>query len=136
MEKRVQVEQLSTQIATLRGRLSAIGDPLVLSSTLTVLQEEYETVQSEYEAITIALEALRDADREIQTRFSPELGRVAARYMSEENLQRELWPPVLQPLPEWRSHPFGRATLPDDEHDGPSDSRGPHQPDDAARAHQ
>ena len=80
--KRSQVEQLSTQIATLRGRLSAIGDPLVLSSSLTVLQEEYETVQSEYEAITIALEALRDADREIQTRFSPELGRVAARYMS------------------------------------------------------
>ena len=27
-------------------------------------------------------EAVRDADREIQTRFSPELGRVAARYMS------------------------------------------------------
>ena len=80
--KRSQVEQLSTQIATLRGRLSAIGDPLVLSSSLTVLQEEYEAVQGEYEAITIALEALRDADREIQTRFSPELGRVAARYMS------------------------------------------------------
>ncbi len=80
--KRSQVEQISSQMATLRGRLSAIGDPLVLSSSLTCMQEEYEQIQGEYEAITLALEALRDADREIQTRFSPELGRVAARYMS------------------------------------------------------
>lgn len=79
---RSQVEQLSAQIATLRGRLSAIGDPLVLSSSLSCMQEEYEQMQGEYDAINLALEALRDADREIQTRFSPELGRVAARYMS------------------------------------------------------
>ena len=79
---RSQVEQLSAQIATLRGRLSACGDPLVLTSSLTCMQEEYEQLQDEYDAITLALEALRDADREIQTRFSPELGRVAARYMS------------------------------------------------------
>lgn len=80
---RAQIEQLSARIATLRGRLSAIGDPLVLSSSLSCMREEYEQIQEEYDAITLALEALRDADREIQTRFSPELGRVAARYMSE-----------------------------------------------------
>ena len=79
---RGQVEQLSAQMATLRGRLSAIGDPLVLSSSLTCMQEEYEQIQEEYDAITLALEALRDADREIQTRFSPQLGKVAAQYMS------------------------------------------------------
>jgi uncharacterized protein YhaN len=79
---RVREEQLSAQIATLRGRLSAIGDPLILSSSLSCMQEEHEQIQSEYDAIGIALEALRDADREIQTRFSPELGRVAAQYMS------------------------------------------------------
>ena len=79
---RSQVEEISSRMATLRGRLSAIGDPLVLASSLTCMQEEYEQIQEEYEAITLALEALRDADREIQTRFSPELGRVAARYMS------------------------------------------------------
>ena len=79
---RGEVEQLSARIATLRGRLSAIGDPLVLSSSLTCMQEEYEQIQHEYDAITLALEALRDADREIQTRFSPKLGRVAAQYMS------------------------------------------------------
>ena len=79
---RSKVEQFSAQIATLRGRLSAGGDPLVLASSLSCMQEEYEQMQGEYDAITLALEALRDADREIQTRFSPELGRVAARYMS------------------------------------------------------
>ena len=79
---RGQVEQLSAQMATLRGRLSAIGDPLVLSSSLTCMQTEYEQIQEEYDAITLALEALRDADREIQTRFSPQLGKVAAQYMS------------------------------------------------------
>ncbi len=79
---RSQVEQLSARIANLRGRLSAAGDPLVLTSSLSCMQEEYEQAQDEYDAITLALEALRDADREIQTRFSPELGRVAAQYMS------------------------------------------------------
>ena len=76
------MEEISSRMAMIRGRLSAIGDPLVLASSLTCMQEEYETIQGEYDAITLALEALRDADREIQTRFSPELGRVAARYMS------------------------------------------------------
>jgi len=79
---RAESEQLSAQIATLRGRLSVVGDPLVLSSSLLTMQEQYDQLQGEYDAITLAVEALRDADREIQTRFSPELGRVAARYMS------------------------------------------------------
>ena len=79
---RSQVEEISSKMAMIRGRMSAIGDPLVLASSLTCMQEEYDKIQGEYEAINLALEALRDADREIQTRFSPELGRVAARYMS------------------------------------------------------
>ncbi len=79
---RSRVEQISAQIAETRGRLSAVGDPLVLASSLSCMQEEYEQLQAEYEAIGLALEALRDADREIQTRFSPELGRIAAQYMS------------------------------------------------------
>ena len=79
---RSRVEQLSGQIATLRGRLSASGDPVVLGSALSVMQEEHQQLQSEYDAIGLALELLRDADREIQTRFSPQLGRLAAEYMS------------------------------------------------------
>ena len=76
-------ERLSTQIASLSGRLSAMGDPLVLASDLSCMSEEYELLQAEYDAIALAVDTLRAADSEIQSRFSPELGRVAAEYMAQ-----------------------------------------------------
>lgn len=79
---RASAERLSSQIASLNGRLSAMGDPLVLGSSLNCMREEYELMQLEYDAISLAVETLREADSEIQSRFSPELGRVAAGYMS------------------------------------------------------
>ena len=42
--KRAQVEQISSNMAMIRGRLSAIGDPLVLASSLTCMLVEYETI--------------------------------------------------------------------------------------------
>ena len=80
---RAEAERLSGEIAQLNGRLSAMGDPLVLASSLSCLREEYELIQNEYDAITLAEETLREADAELQNRFSPELGRLAAQYMSE-----------------------------------------------------
>ena len=59
-----------------------MGDPLVLSSSLTYMKNEYEELCDEYDAIALALDTLREADEEIQRRFSPELGRVASGYMS------------------------------------------------------
>lgn len=47
------------------------------------MSEEYELVQAEYDAIALAVDTLRAADAEIQSRFSPELGRVAAEYMAQ-----------------------------------------------------
>ena len=44
--------------------------------------KEYELICDEYDAINLAIDTLREADTEIQSRFSPELGRVAAGYMS------------------------------------------------------
>ena len=70
-------------ISHLNGRLSALGDPLVLASSISFLQERCDTIQAEYEAITLASELLRDADIEIKSRFSPELSKLAAEYMSE-----------------------------------------------------
>ena len=60
-----------------------MGDPMVLASTLQTMRERYEVILAEYEAITLAQELLREADTEIQSRFSPELSRLAAQYMSE-----------------------------------------------------
>lgn len=79
---RASAERISAQIAGINGRLSALGDPLVLSSSLSCMREEYEQLQTEYDALSLAVDTLRDADGEIQSRFSPELGKVAARYMS------------------------------------------------------
>jgi uncharacterized protein YhaN len=79
---RADAERLSAQIANLNGRLSAMGDPLVLASSLSCMREQHEQIQAEYDAITVAVDALREADAELQSRFSPELGRVAAQYMS------------------------------------------------------
>ena len=79
---RAEIETLSRQLANANGRLAAMGDPLVLSSSLNYMKNEYEELCDEYEAIALALETLQEADEEIQRRFSPELGRVASGYMS------------------------------------------------------
>ena len=80
--KRAEAEALSRQLAAVSGRLAAMGDPLVLSSSLSCMKEEYDQLCDEYDAIRLAAETLAQADEEIQRRFSPELGRVASGYMS------------------------------------------------------
>ena len=80
--KRAEAEHLNAQIATLKGRLSAMGDTMVLRSELGTMEDERAQLETEYEDISLAAEVLRAADEELQSRFSPELGRVAAEYMS------------------------------------------------------
>ena len=80
--KRAEAEHLNAQIATLKGRLSAMGDTMVLRSELGTMETERALIEQEYEDISLAAETLRSADDELQSRFSPELGRVAAEYMS------------------------------------------------------
>ena len=76
-------ERVSSRIASLSGRLSVLGDPLVLASDLEQLQESYLEIQNEYDALSLAVETLRQADAELQSRFSPALGRLAADYMAQ-----------------------------------------------------
>lgn len=76
------VEQLSAQIAQLRGKLAATGDPLVLASELKTMECEYDAINDEYDALTLAVNTLHAADSELQSRFSPQLGKLAAQYMS------------------------------------------------------
>ena len=80
--KRQEAEALSRQLAAVSGRLAAMGDPLVLASSLTCMKEEYARRCDEYDASRLALDTRGEADEEIQRRFSPELGRVASGYMS------------------------------------------------------
>ena len=74
---------ISSRIASLNGRLSVLGDPLVLASDLEQMELGYADMQTEYEALTLAIETLKEADTELQSRFSPELGRVASEYMAK-----------------------------------------------------
>ena len=65
-------------LAAAKGRLGVLGDPMVLESEAVDLRERIGRLQAEYEAIDAAMELLREADLEMQTRFSPRLGARAA----------------------------------------------------------
>ncbi len=75
-------DMLSARISEIKGRIDAMGDPLVLGSELNNMESLYAALQSEYDAIALAVDTLRAADADIQSRFSPELGKLAAHYMS------------------------------------------------------
>ena len=74
-------QRLRARQHELTGAVGAIGDPMVLESELRSLRAKRDALQAQYDAIDLAIEALRDADGEIQTRFSPALAAKAAEYM-------------------------------------------------------
>ncbi len=78
-EKKAAAER---ELAQLRGQLEHIGDSVVIESSISYLEDRYETVSREYDAIELAHKVLAEADQEIQNRFSPKLGELAAEYMS------------------------------------------------------
>ena len=80
--QRARASKLSQTVAAEQSRLSMLGDPIVLGAEISCLKAERDAVQDEYDAIDLALDELRDADDEIQSRFSPQLGGIAAKYMS------------------------------------------------------
>ena len=81
--KRSEVSALNAKLSGLNGRLSALGDPMVLGSVLSEAKERREILQEEFDAIVLAEEILRESDQELRGRFSPELSRLAAEYLSE-----------------------------------------------------
>ncbi|MDO5444361.1 MAG: AAA family ATPase [Eubacteriales bacterium] len=80
--QRALTTQLTATVAAEESRLAVLGDPIVLRGELNCLKSERSKLQEEYDAIGMALTALREADDEIQSRFSPKLGEIAAQYMS------------------------------------------------------
>lgn len=75
-------DYISDRISEMRGKIQAMGDPLVIGSELKSMKDEYAEISAEYEAISLAVDVLREADTDIQSRFSPVLGKTAASYMS------------------------------------------------------
>lgn len=81
-ENRKKAANLSSQIASEKGKLAVIGDPVVMRSEQNRLEEKRAQIEEEFHAIEMARGVLREADAEIQSRYTPELGRIAAEYMS------------------------------------------------------
>lgn len=75
-------ERLRSAIAELSGTIAATGDPMVLESGILEKRERIAELEAQYEAISLAAQTLSDADAELQSRFSPALGRRAAEYLS------------------------------------------------------
>lgn len=89
---------LRESCAMARGRLDSLGDPMVLATQLQALEEEYEEQRRAFDALELAVAVLREANAELQSRFSPRLARRTAELMayltggrySELTLHREL----------------------------------------------
>jgi len=76
------LEEVSARLNQARGTLRAMGDPAALAAR----KEELETVLArkrlELDALTAAMDALTQANTQLQERFSPELNRLAGDYMA------------------------------------------------------
>lgn len=70
------------RIALAEGRLEAMGDPMVAKTELAALEARRAELSGQYEALSLAIETLREANDELQQRFSPALGRRAAEIMA------------------------------------------------------
>ena len=79
---RAESADLRRRIAITQGKLEAMGDPMVSATELEALQARRTELADDYEAISLAIDALRDANDEMQQRFSPALGRRATEIMS------------------------------------------------------
>ena len=75
-------ERITAELGRAQGRAQSYGDPLVMKTALENMEQERDLVQMDYDAIMLALDVLRDADEEIQTSFTPQLGACAAEYMA------------------------------------------------------
>lgn len=73
---------LQSKLDTRRGRMEASGDPAALAAAREELNGELARLSREYDALTLAMEALEQANQEIQSRFSPKINRLAGEYMA------------------------------------------------------
>ena len=76
-EVRRQLQDRRSAADTLTGRIAALGDSVQLEARAQALEEQLTELQGQYDAIALAMEALEEANGELQSRFSPALGRRA-----------------------------------------------------------
>ena len=78
-----QLAAVSAQVAQGEGKVSALGNPLELAARKEQLQERIAALEQRYDALALALQALGDANNQLQSRFSPQLSQQASQIMAE-----------------------------------------------------
>lgn len=72
---RFELSQLNERLAMAQGEMNTLGDPAALQARLGELNAELSRRREEYDAITTAMDALTEANTELQARMSPALNR-------------------------------------------------------------
>ncbi len=80
---KAETAQLRHNIALIEGKLAAMGDPMVMGTELQELMARHDELTEQYEALSLAIDILREANDEMQQRFSPALGRRAGEIMAK-----------------------------------------------------
>ena len=79
---KAETAQIERSIAISEGKIAAMGDPMVMGTELEALESLRDDLLEQYEALAIAIETLREANDEMQQRFSPALGRRAGELLA------------------------------------------------------
>lgn len=78
-----ELDELKITYAAAGGELKALGDPVVLSAKAKAISDRLDELSTQYNALAMAVDVLDEANREIQARFSPKLGRLAGEYLDK-----------------------------------------------------
>lgn len=71
------------QLAMAQGELLSLGNPSELDVRRENLEDQLERRRQEHDALTVALDALRQANAQLQERFAPELNRRSGQILSD-----------------------------------------------------
>lgn len=77
------IARIREELAKAEGGISVMCDPVVTETEILALEEKKAELTIQYEALQLAINALSTANAEIQTRFSPRLGKRAGELFSE-----------------------------------------------------
>lgn len=81
-QAKAETAYMQQQLARKEGEIAAMGDPMVMGTRLEALESRHSELLEQYEALEMAIATLREANDEMQQRFSPALGRRAGEIMA------------------------------------------------------
>ena len=70
-----QLAAINTSLSISQGELKSLGDPVLLRTKATELDERLRELNVQYDAISLAIDTLSEANTDIQNRFAPLLSK-------------------------------------------------------------